>query len=278
MDKTTLNQQIRLLLETISEQSEAISKYNNRIPQIEIDIILNNTRNLYEKYCELDKLNNRLYSYIDEEPITLLKEYEKPQIIPEKIIEEPKAEIIPEPEPVIEEIPVIEPEKIEIEEEKTLVVDETEEIIEAQPETLFEIQETTTTEITKEEVMTESTNPSIDLFSSSTTTTETIKVEKKSFNEKIAGNMEDKSVAHNFQQNKISDLKAAIGMNDRFLFINEIFKGNLQEYSEQLNLLNNQNNLEDAISLLNGIGFKHSVREDLKSFNTLKELITRRYQ
>ena len=276
MDKTTLNQQISLLLETISEQSEAISKYNNRIPQIEIDIILNNTRNLYEKYCELDKLNNRLYSYIDEEPITLLKEYEKPQIIPEKIIEEPKAEIIPEPEPVIEEIPVIEPEKIEIEEEKTLVVDETEEILEAKPETLFEIQETTTTETIKEEIITEVSSPSIDLFSSSST--ETIKVEKKSFNEKIAGNFEDKSVAHKLQQNKISDLKAAIGMNDRFLFINEIFKGNLQEYSEQLNLLNNQNNLEDAISLLNGIGFKHSVREDLKSFNTLKELITRRYQ
>jgi hypothetical protein len=276
MDKTTLNQQISLLLETISEQSEAISKYNNRIPQIEIDIILNNTRNLYEKYCELDKLNNRLYSYIDEEPINLLKEYEKPQIIPEKIIEEPKAEIIPEPEPVIEEIPVIEPEKTEIEEEKALVIDETEEILEAKPETLFEIQETTTTETIKEEIITETISPSVDLFSSSTT--ETIKVEKKSFNEKIAGNFEDKSVAHKLQQNKISDLKAAIGMNDRFLFINEIFKGNLQEYSEQLNLLNNQNNLEDAISLLNGIGFKHSVREDLKSFNTLKELINRRYQ
>ena len=276
MDKNTLNQQISLLLETILEQTDAISKYNNRIPQIEIDIILNNTRNLYEKYCELDKLNNRLYSYIDEEPITLLKPTEKPILIKEEIKTEPKTEEVPEP--IIEEPQIKEPEKIEVLEEKIESSHEFIEDVEKEQEQIFEMKEAITIEITKEETIAESVNPSIDLFSSSTTPTDTIKVEKKSFNEKIAGNFEDKSVAHKIQQNKITDLKTAIGMNDRFLFINEIFKGNLQEYTEQLNLLNNQNNLEDAISLLNGLKLKYNLTDESKSFNTLKDLVSRRYQ
>jgi hypothetical protein len=276
MDKNTLNQQISLLLETIIEQTEAISKYNNRIPQIEIDIIMNNTRNLYEKYCELDKLNNRLYSYIDEEPITLLKTTEKPIFIKEEIKTETKIEEVPKP--IIEELQIKEPEKMEVFEEKIESAQEITEVVEKEQEQIFELKETITTEIIKEETIAESVNPSIDLFSSSTTTTETIKVEKKSFNEKIADNFEDKSVAHKIQQNKISDLKTAIGINDRFLFINEIFKGNLQEYTEQLNLLNNQNNLEDAISLLNGLRLKYNLTDESKSFNTLKDLISRRYQ
>ena len=276
MDKNTLNQQISLLLETILEQTDAISKYNNRIPQIENDIILNNTRNLYEKYCELDKLNNRLYSYIDEEPKTLLKPTEKPILIKEEIKTEPKTEEVPEP--IIEEPQIKEPEKIEVLEEKIESSHEFIEDVEKEQEQIFEMKEAITIEITKEETIAESVNPSIDLFSSSTTPTDTIKVEKKSFNEKIAGNFEDKSVAHKIQQNKITDLKTAIGMNDRFLFINEIFKGNLQEYTEQLNLLNNQNNLEDAISLLNGLKLKYNLTDESKSFNTLKDLVSRRYQ
>lgn len=275
MDKSILNQQISLLLETISEQSEAISKYNNRIPQIEIDIILNNTRNLYEKYCELDKLNNRLYSYINEDPIKLFKDSEKPDLVSEQIKVEQKVESVSEP--IIEEIKVQQPEKIEIVEEKIDVIEEKEEEIEDKPEPVFEMRETTTTEIVKEEKVNETANPLIDLFSSSTTTTETTKVEKKSFNEKIAGNFEDKSVAHKLQQNKITDLKAAIGINDRFQFVNEIFKGNLQEYTEQLNLLNSQNNIEDAMNIVNGIKLKYNINEDLKSFDSLKDLVQRRY-
>ena len=44
----------------------------------------------------------------------------------------------------------------------------------------------------------------------------------------------------------MKDLKDAIGINEKFLFINELFDGNLQDYSEALNKLNAFENLQSA--------------------------------
>ena len=58
MEKNSVKEEIIELLEVILEQSEIISNYNKHIPQIEIDIVLSNIRELYDKYKTLEKLNN----------------------------------------------------------------------------------------------------------------------------------------------------------------------------------------------------------------------------
>ncbi|MDR3184545.1 MAG: hypothetical protein LBT49_03970 [Prevotellaceae bacterium] len=44
----------------------------------------------------------------------------------------------------------------------------------------------------------------------------------------------------------VSDIAKAIGINDRFLFIRELFDGDKARYTQTMNKLNTMNNLEEA--------------------------------
>ena len=57
MEKKYIVREIQNLLEAINEQTEVICNYQERIPQIEIDILKVNIRELYESFVQLDKVN-----------------------------------------------------------------------------------------------------------------------------------------------------------------------------------------------------------------------------
>jgi len=86
-------QQIASLLEKLHEQYDLIKTKEEKIPQIELDLLLNNTRNLYEALLQLNKINSL--------GIVLLKQ--------EVVIEDQKPEDLK-----IEELKITEPEKKEI--------------------------------------------------------------------------------------------------------------------------------------------------------------------
>ena len=73
---------------------------------------------------------------------------------------------------------------------------------------------------------------------------------------------------------KIENLKTAIGLNDRFQYIRELFGNNTSKYEEAINKLNSLNKLEEAVDYL------EQNFEWKKSDASLKfiELIKRRYQ
>lgn len=71
--------------------------------------------------------------------------------------------------------------------------------------------------------------------------------ENKSLNEQLAAN--SKKSDANFQS-AVSDLKKAIGINDRFLFQRELFKNSSELYDQIIEQLNNMPNLEAANSFL----------------------------
>ncbi|MFI5219618.1 MAG: hypothetical protein ACHQNT_09025 [Bacteroidia bacterium] len=58
MEQQIIKQQIASCLESLREQYEMIKNRDGKTPQIEIDILLNNTRNFYETLLHLNKLNN----------------------------------------------------------------------------------------------------------------------------------------------------------------------------------------------------------------------------
>lgn len=62
---------------------------------------------------------------------------------------------------------------------------------------------------------------------------------------------EDNSLASRIQQSPISDLKAAIGLNERFLFANELFDGNMEAFNRALNELNHIDSKEGAYIFIN---------------------------
>lgn len=49
----------------------------------------------------------------------------------------------------------------------------------------------------------------------------------------------------------LTDLKAAVGLNERFLFANELFNGNMEAFNKALNELNHLESLADAERLIN---------------------------
>ena len=49
---------------------------------------------------------------------------------------------------------------------------------------------------------------------------------------------EDHSLAAKLQQSPVQDLKAAIGINDKFLFVNELFGGSMEKYNKSIENLN----------------------------------------
>ncbi len=55
LNKTILREEIQWLLEAIAEQFEAINAYEDKIPQIEFDIIMENIRKLYENLHVLNR-------------------------------------------------------------------------------------------------------------------------------------------------------------------------------------------------------------------------------
>ena len=58
LNKTIIREEIQWLLEAIAEQFEAINAYEDKIPQIEFDIIMENIRKLYENLHLLNRVGD----------------------------------------------------------------------------------------------------------------------------------------------------------------------------------------------------------------------------
>jgi len=57
---------------------------------------------------------------------------------------------------------------------------------------------------------------------------------------------EDNSLADRLKKSPIPDLKSAIGLNQRFLFSNELFNGNMEAFNRTINEINHMESYEDA--------------------------------
>ncbi|MBE0639100.1 MAG: hypothetical protein IH598_11320 [Bacteroidales bacterium] len=88
----------------------------------------------------------------------------------------------------------------------------------------------------------------------------------------------DNSLASKIQNNRISDIKAAIGINDKFTFINDIFKGEITKYNEGIEKLNNMEHYHEALDYIEQSGLATGTPENKAALGRLTDLIKRRYQ
>jgi hypothetical protein len=87
----------------------------------------------------------------------------------------------------------------------------------------------------------------------------------------------DVSIAEKLQAKPVEDLQKSIGINERFLFLNELFNGNPQHYSEAISRLNSFTNLQDAKSFLNdNLLVKYAWNKSSTAYLELSKLIERR--
>jgi DNA primase len=70
------------------------------------------------------------------------------------------------------------------------------------------------------------------------------------FNEQIGSLKADEDISDILKTKPLADLSDAIGINDRFLFIREIFDGNKDAYNQAINRLNSSENIKDARAVI----------------------------
>jgi phage regulator Rha-like protein len=87
----------------------------------------------------------------------------------------------------------------------------------------------------------------------------------------------DNSLAAKIKHDKIIDIKAAIGINDKFLFINDIFKGEMSAYNQAIDQLNQADIFSDVIHIIDQLKLEYGNEENKTSFNKLFEFAKRKF-
>lgn len=88
---------------------------------------------------------------------------------------------------------------------------------------------------------------------------------------------EDHSLAAKLQQNPVRDLKAAIGINDKFLFVNELFGGSMEKYNKSIENLNDLKTLNGAMIYLNELKIELQWNSSNEAYQKLKDLVSHKF-
>lgn len=116
----------------------------------------------------------------------------------------------------------------------------------------------------------------LDLFGT-LTIADKLKSDAPSLKDKISFGKNDQSLAERMQLKSISDLKTAIGLNDKFQFINELFEGSADRYSEAVNMLNTCSSANEAGQLFADLKSRYNWDGKNPVFMKLQDFVNRRY-
>lgn len=311
-------EEIKALLEVIAEQTDTLLSFKDgQIPQIELDLVRESIRKLYSNYTLLDKFNSKLVdrltdSILEKEHPIKARQPEPETPKEEIVVEKPAAEVI---SVIVPEVPTEAPAPVVIEPEEMKVVEPEiiEPVVEAIPEPVIEAKTPEKIEVSakletpvempipaepekvaepvpvKEEpkvqkpakVSSQSGHaPSTgNLFAApSTSLADKFKDEKKSLHEKIGSSKSDLSYVEKQQQKPIADLVKSIGINEKFLFIKELFKNNGEEYNEAIQLLNNFTTITQAFDYMDILKQKYGWDETSDASLKLFDMVRRKYQ
>jgi hypothetical protein len=96
----------------------------------------------------------------------------------------------------------------------------------------------------------------------------------ESFNEKLGSMKHDEDVLEILHTKPLSSLNEAIGINDKFLFVREIFNGNQESYHQAISKLESVGTLSDALVIIMSYTGENSSNEAVKQ---LLDLIKRKF-
>lgn len=272
----------------IANISNKINLKGDKLDDYDIKNILFVARELYENavllshYKSIEKNIIADYTATKTPAIEVAVETPKiPQAIVEqtvdevKVIEFPKEEIKETIQISTIEIEKKQPVFDEVKEEETFVEDKkvpeiileevSKPIVEETATNIEEIAQNLEIEITQ----------TIQTFTAQTSVTSS---SNKSIFEKIADEKSvDNSLASKLSKTKIKDLVSSIGLNEKFLFINDLFDGNSALYNQEIQVLNTQNNSTDALQYFQQLQQKFNWEKESKVYEKLKDLVERRY-
>ena len=118
--------------------------------------------------------------------------------------------------------------------------------------------------------------PQADLFAAPSLA-DMLKSDSPSLNDRITSGRHDQTLADRIQLKPISDLKAAIGINEKFQFLNDLFESSSDRYNEAIQLLNACSNSNEANQLFDDLKSRYGWDEQGPAFKRLHEFVVRRY-
>ncbi len=88
---------------------------------------------------------------------------------------------------------------------------------------------------------------------------------------------EEPTVAERIQKSQISDLRQAIGINEKFQILNELFNGDLTKYNKAIDELNSFSGLDGAKTYLFEMHVENQWDEDNPALLLLNQLLERKF-
>jgi hypothetical protein len=275
-----LELQIIDLNHTINSQKEEMERLLAEFDEKEQEV--DGLKKEYEKTIE--DQNNTIEHLKKELEMVLLREdeleeelptQEAPEFVVENRLDTPM--VTPPLEPVVEFIEQPQPVEIEIPKEiplEVIVPAEPQKPVEPTMESVDDILEFIHPNVVKQEHQGTPTQQQPLLFVEEHIVA---KSEKKSLNELLTEKKEDNSLGSKFQQAKIVDLTKAISINDKFLFIRELFKSKGEEFSTSLHRLNNCSNIEEAFNVMEELKNYYFWDTTTSAYLSLCDLVRRKF-
>ncbi len=267
---------IRNLSKDIEDIGNFVSKIqnNSRITQLEMDILKTKIHKLYLTYLNFDSKDNSLENHTVEEDETPIIESEKGT----------SDSFIPKEKGINEQKPAEEdevPETLDFEDEQNEDNSNFVQALDSPESESFGAEEMIDEEFVDnldKESIEEPIAPTIDepVQSKKARDPEVLadiyKNKKKFRNESIQTN-NTQDISSKFHSQPISDISLAIGLNDKFRYIRELFDGDNVEYTETLKFLNNVKSENEAADYLND---KFEWDMETKLVKSLLELTARK--
>lgn len=325
--------EIENLLNKMSNQVNFLIRKEIQINQLDVDLLMGNTRKLYDAICSIElgieepKVEEEFEEFeglkglgvedefeeseIEDEPEELevfdeTETFERFEVFEEEVNTEDKIEVSEEVEEQIDNAEMIEVNKIEdddnsadmiwdftVEEDSQLEVRSEElgvrnEELEVRSEELeVDTDSFPTPNLVPENDVVEDEkdvvpSPITNIYSAQREEDSGIKTYKivrgnaPTISDILEQNV-DNSLAARLQRKPVADLISAIGINDKFLFLNELFGGSMEKYNKSIRSLNSFSTLLGAKTYMSELQIEFQWNCESEAYKKLADLIERRF-
>jgi hypothetical protein len=274
MEINRLTREADELIRKIVARYNSLYSSTGVISQLELDLMLDEIRLMYEKFKLIGQLNLQ-HKHQDHPRVAAPQSAENQ--VPASSIQDRKPEPENSPEPVPEEVipadkPIAEG-KEEVEHEK-------------QSDTASRLQETqrtdpvpATLEKEKPEPVLEQQEqkPAFNHTDNPQTVADKFRSDQKSLGDVLSGSKEETTLGSRLGNVPVSDLKSVIGFADKFAFVNELFGGDSLAYEKAITQLNSATRLAEAEAYLGTIRLNHRWPADSDQAARFTEIIRRKF-
>ena len=103
------------------------------------------------------------------------------------------------------------------------------------------------------------------------------KIQQRSLNDLFNEQREDHSISSQYQRAKVGDLTKAISINDKFIYIKELFHNRGEDFSTSIKQLNECQNMEEAFNCLDQLKQKFFWDSKSDAYLSFCDLLRRKY-